>query len=74
METASGDIQLQDFDADMLKLHSNSGCVSGSLLSSKKFEISTNSGSVDVPPSDNNGGLCAVTTTSGDVTFRISEP
>lgn len=71
--TTSGDIWFKDSDAGMLEIYSNSGCVKGNLLSEKKFEVSTNSGSVDVPYSNADAGLCAITTTNGDIALRISE-
>ncbi len=71
--TTSGDVWLRDSDAHMLTITSNSGCVKGSLCTAKRFEISTNSGDVDVPYSDSGADLCTVTTTSGDVSLRVSD-
>lgn len=72
--TTSGDVRFQDSDAHSITVSSTSGCVEGNLRTAKNFEISTTSGDMDVPYSDSGADLCQVTTTSGDVSLRISEP
>lgn len=71
LESVSGDVDLQDFDAADITVKTTSGDVDGSLLSPKAFEIHTTSGGVRVPPSDPSGGTCTVKTTSGDVEIEV---
>lgn len=71
LKTTSGDITLNGCDGNALDIQSTSGRVSGSLLSQKTFDIHTKSGTVEAPHSAS-GGICRVTTTSGDVTLRIT--
>lgn len=71
LESVSGDVDLQDFDAADITVKTTSGDVDGSLLSPKAFEIHTTSGGVRVPPSDPSGGVCTVKTTSGDVEIEV---
>lgn len=69
-ETMSGNVLFKNSDADKLEIHTGSGSVRGNLLSKKNFDVSTSSGTVDVPYSDSNAGLCSVTTTSGNVSLH----
>ncbi len=71
-ETVSGDVRLTQSDAASLRIGTTSGDVNGSLLSPKAFATHTTSGDVDVPQSVQGAGLCEVTTTSGDITFRTA--
>ena len=72
VKTTSGDITLRVSDAGSFNLKSTSGCVEGSILSPKKFNVSSTSGNIHVPYGDENGGLCEIKTTSGDVNIKIS--
>ncbi|MEZ3497049.1 MAG: DUF4097 domain-containing protein, partial [Lachnospiraceae bacterium] len=69
-ETMSGNVLFKNSDADKLEIHTGSGSVRGNLLSKKNFDVSTSGGTVDVPYSDSNAGLCSVTTTSGNVSLH----
>lgn len=66
-ETVSGDVWFYDSDAGTLRIKTVSGDVGASLLSPKAFSVSTTSGDVRVPPSDEKAGECTVKTTSGDI-------
>lgn len=66
LRTTSGTVRLEEADAESLDIRSVSGDVEGTLLSGKRFDVSTVTGSVDVP-SSSQGGLCQVETTSGSV-------
>jgi len=70
IETTSGDIRLERCDAASLELESTSGYISGTLLSGKDFDVSTNSGDIDLP-SGSRGGKCRISTTSGDIRLSI---
>ena len=68
----SGDVDLVHCDAHELQITSTSGDVSGSLLTGKVFNADTVSGNIELPPSDPAGGLCEVSTTSGDIEFIVA--
>ena len=70
LESTSGDVRLADCDAGALHIRTVSGDVSGNLLTEKRFDTHTTSGDVRVPSTDD-GGVCAVTTVSGDIHFNI---
>ncbi len=69
-ESVSGGIAFDGCDASELRIETTSGDVGGTLLSPKRFETDTVSGEVRAPY-DEDGGLCKVNTTSGDIRFRI---
>ena len=69
LRTASGAIRLEEADAESLEIRSVSGDVEGTLLSGKRFYVSTVTGDVDVPSSQ--GGPCRVETTSGSVRLAV---
>lgn len=72
IDTTSGEIELERCDAQGLFLKSNSGDISGTLLSEKRFVTDTTSGDVNVPnTAPLIAGTCEVTTTSGDIRFKI---
>lgn len=70
LETKTGDIEFERCDAATLQIKTSTGDVEGSLLTSKIFYTTTSTGDVSVPKSTD-GGLCQVTTSSGDITFII---
>ena len=70
VKTGSGDISLQECDAQTVYLKSVSGDIKGSLLSGKNFSVKTVSGHIDVPGSSY-GGSCEIVTTSGDAEIVI---
>lgn len=70
IESTSGDVRLAACDAGALRIRTVSGDVSGSLLTSKRFDTHTTSGVVTVPATGD-GGLCSVTTTSGDIRLSV---
>lgn len=70
IESTSGDVCLAACDAGELRIRTVSGDVSGSLLTGKRFDTHTTSGDVRVP-SAGDGGLCSVTTTSGDIHLSV---
>ena len=74
IDTTSGEIELERCDAQGLLLKSNSGDISGTLLSEKRFVTDTTSGDVNVPnTAPLIAGACEVTTTSGDIFFTIAD-
>ena len=66
----TGDVKLVSSDAGEIYVETNTGDVSGSLLSEKVFIAKTNTGSVDVPKTSV-GGRCEIVTTTGDIKLSI---
>lgn len=72
IQSTSGEVSLMNFDSEYLKIETVSGDVEGSLLSEKVFITDTTSGDVDVPIGNSLAfGECVVSTTSGDISFKI---
>ena len=70
LKTSSGDVELNRCDANTMIITTASGDVEGTLLTDKIFYVATNSGDVIVPKSTQ-GGMCEVTTSSGDVELEL---
>ncbi len=73
VKTSSGSVKLNDSDAYEINIRTSSGSVSGTLLTDKMFDTRTGSGSVKVPASVADGGLCVIETSSGSIKISISE-
>lgn len=74
VSTVSGGVELERSDAGSLSLRTTSGDVSARLLTGKRFETATTSGSVRVPGDSAGAGTCQVRTVSGDVRIEIAAP
>ena len=72
VKTDTGDVEFDDCDAAELTVQTNTGDVTGSLLSEKMFVVQTDTGNVRVPTSTT-GGLCRITTDTGDVFLTIQK-
>ena len=72
-DSGSGEIEADATDAGEIEIRVNSGDVELELLSDRFYEIKTNSGSVYAPQSTRDGGMCRITTTSGDVRITVTE-
>lgn len=64
------DVKLDGCDAGALFVETDTGDVTGSLLTDKIFAVHTDTGSVDVPPSGK-GGRCEITTDTGDIKITV---
>lgn len=71
VETNSGDIELY-CDAGEIYLESTSGDIEGSIGSAKHYIVDTTSGSVRIPPIDEQAGICKIHTTSGDIKIKTA--
>lgn len=71
LKSVSGDQVLMRCDARELELHSTSGNISATLLSSKTFITSSVSGSISTPTPDPAGGSCRASTVSGNIRIQI---
>ena len=70
IERTTGDVELVGSDAGEIWIETSTGKVSGSLLSAKIFITNTNTGDIDVPKSTS-GGICEITTSTGDIKITI---
>ncbi|MBE6787274.1 MAG: DUF4097 domain-containing protein [Ruminococcaceae bacterium] len=70
IERNTGDINFENCDANELFITTDTGDVTGSLLSDKIFETKTDTGDIDVPNSIN-GGICKITTNTGDIKINV---
>lgn len=72
-EATSGDIKMENSDAESFEIETVSGNVRGRILSPKNFVTKTTSGNVSVPDSYLTGGSCKITTTSGNISIEVIE-
>jgi len=70
IERSTGDVRFDGCDAADLFVKTDTGDVSGSLLTDKVFITKTDTGDVDVPQTIT-GGRCEITTDTGDVEIKI---
>lgn len=67
---STGDVKLTRCDAETLDIKTNTGDVTGSLLTGKVFFTQTGTGRIKVPQSTT-GGQCQVSTSTGNIKFEI---
>jgi DUF4097 and DUF4098 domain-containing protein YvlB len=72
IKTSTGNIRLEDCDAETLTLKSDTGSIKGNLLTSKDFYASSDLGKVTVPHSTT-GGRCEIETDTGDINITVNE-
>ena len=73
--TANGDtndVELSGCDAGEIYIETNTGSITGSLLSGKQFVTETNVGDIDVPAASS-GGKCELITNTGDISIIIAQ-
>ena len=70
IKASTGNVNLIDSDAQTLTIETSTGDVDCTLLTTKIFDTRTDTGVVDVPLSGL-GGICKITTDTGDITVRI---
>ena len=66
----TGDVTFEGADAESIKVHTSTGDVTGTLLSDKIFRYKTSTGRVELP-STTTGGVCDITTNTGDIIIQI---
>ena len=69
---STGDVRLEGCDASDIFIVTDTGRVSGSLLSSKIFVTKTDMGDIDVPYSDGDG-RCEIKTDTGDIRITVQK-
>ena len=72
IKRSTGDIELNVCDAAEIFIETDTGDVEGSLLSPKTFATKTSTGEIHVPQT-NEGGLCQITTSTGDIEIYLGE-
>jgi len=70
LERSTGDVLFEACDAQDIFVETDTGDVSGTLLSGKIFEVETDTGRVDVPKTDR-GGRCEISTDTGDIRIKV---
>lgn len=70
IERTTGDVFFDRCDAGDLLIKTNTGSVSGSLLTGKIFITTSATGNIEIPQSIPNG-ICNITTTTGDIRITI---
>jgi len=63
---STGDVALNDCDAATISVRVATGDVTGNLLSGKIFNVNSSTGTIAVPE-NSPGGICNITTTTGDI-------
>ena len=69
-ETDTGDVSFDACDAAHVTVKTDTGDVEGTFCTAKIFQVSTRTGSVNVP-SSLRGGACRVSTSTGDVNLKV---
>ena len=69
IERSIGDVKFDDCDATEIWVETDTGDVTGNLLSEKIFITETSTGDVNVPKSTK-GGKCEITTSTGDIYIK----
>ncbi len=70
VERTTGDVKLDGCDADEIFIETDTGSVTGTLLSEKVFVAHTDTGRIDVP-NTTSGGRCEITTDTGNIKITI---
>ena len=70
VKRSTGRVTLDACDAQEIAVLTDTGDVTGTLLSDKVFLVQTDTGDVDVPRTTT-GGICEITTDTGDIRIRI---
>lgn len=70
IERSTGDVEFERCDAPEIVIVTDTGDVEGSLLTGKDFTTETDTGRVRVPQ-DSAGGICKITTDTGDIEITI---
>ncbi len=72
IENSTGDVRFSKMDATDIYINTNTGDINGSLLSGKMFTAETDTGKIRIPE-DSTGGICKLTTDTGDIKITIED-
>ena len=70
IEASTGDVKLNLSDAESIDITTSTGTVDAILLTDKIFKCSSSSGSIKIPDT-HSGGVCKVTTSTGNIHITI---
>lgn len=70
IQRSTGDLKLNACDAAEIFIETDTGDITGSLLTDKVFLTQTDTGDVDVPKTTT-GGRCEITTDTGDIKITV---
>lgn len=70
IQASTGNIRLEDCDADTVTVQTSTGNVSGSFLTGKTFDVKTSTGDV-VIPEGSVGGKCEIKTGTGNIHIKV---
>ena len=70
IKKSTGDVEFEACDAEKVTIQMTTGDVEGSFLSGKYFDVRTNTGDVEIPHGSI-GGICEITTSTGDIKIDI---
>lgn len=70
VKRSTGDVKFDRSDAGEIIIETNTGNVTGTLLSEKVFITKTNTGKINVPKTTS-GGKCEITTSTGNIKISI---
>lgn len=68
---STGDISFDSSDAAEIFVITDTGGVTGSLLTDKVFAVQTDTGKINVPKTTS-GGMCEITTDTGDINITVN--
>lgn len=71
IKTSTGSVRFEDADAETLDVETDTGSVKGTLLTSKIFDVDSDTGSRNYPRGSTTGGLCKIKTDTGDINISI---
>ncbi len=71
IKRSTGDVRFDGSDAAWLFVHTDTGDVTGNLLTDKIFIVETDTGRINVPKTTS-GGKCEITTDTGDIIITIN--
>ncbi len=72
IERSTGNVKFEGCDAGELFVTTDTGDVTGSLLSDKIFVVNTDTGKKEVPKTTT-GGICEISTDTGDIIITIQQ-
>ncbi len=72
IKRSTGDIRFDSADAAEIFVKTDTGDITGSLLSEKVFVVETDTGRIDVPKTVT-GGRCEITTNTGDIRIKVQQ-
>ena len=71
IERDTGDVKFSGMDAAEIYIDNDTGDIKGSLLSGKTFTANTNTGRIRIPNDTVGGGVCKLTTDTGDIEVTV---